>query len=146
MKDQCPVCRRMNCVHDTAFLNAEHYGSGYHKVACRHCGAPLSVGLQRVTVISSIDVDFFESDDWGNPCSIRTDIKTNSHFIEKTFYIGKPEKVAMKEHQYFTKKHAYIIQEKGGMLRYTRDKEGWCSFKTYKQAFSTIIKHFNIKG
>lgn len=72
MKDQCPACRRKNCIPEVAYTNTDAYGGNGHLVSCKFCKAPLIVEMHRHVVIDSIQIGNFDRDSWGNPCDFET--------------------------------------------------------------------------
>ena len=91
MKDQCPVCRRKDCIIEIAYMNTDAYGGNGHKVACKYCGAPLVVAMHKEVVIDSIKLQNFTRDDWGNPCDFET---AKRKYLERQRALAKKHDIA----------------------------------------------------
>ena len=53
-KNQCPYCKRIDCIKEVVFTNAINYGSNFYHVPCVYCGKMLHVHLRRIVKVEEI--------------------------------------------------------------------------------------------
>jgi hypothetical protein len=64
MKNQCPYCKKRDCISDIAFTNCEIYGNNYFTVKCEHCNKVLEIILDRKVILYSICKSNKKETDW----------------------------------------------------------------------------------